>query len=239
MEPAAIRDAAVETILDVTPPDATPSIDASPACPGTFCDDFDEAGALESWDSRELAGAGALDIVTANVVSPPNAVRATLVETADQGPNHVAFLHKKLPRGKAIACEVDVKVVTAPNDRWLDVLRFETKGPGIAKYWLWWGVRPDLAGMFREDFFKPDNSCECPRQDLTPSRLEIGRWTHIKMVTDFATARIEQDGVTVAAGTFGGFAPDDDIDVSLGGFSAGYVKGVVELDNLVCTVTPL
>src|SRR5687767_11885970 len=95
-------------------------------CGVDFCESFDDASvAGQGWTSQTVTGA-TLGLETTNVVSPPNALRATL-EANNAADVRTALLVKDLPAGGKVTCSFSVRLVSGFTDatREIDLIRVE------------------------------------------------------------------------------------------------------------------
>jgi hypothetical protein len=221
-------------------PDATAGDAAEgnrPPCTATFCDDFDDGGLEARWGAEEIATGGVLVLDSADSTSAPNALHARLTNPTPSGDYRYAVLRRTLPVGRAITCEFDVKVLARPENDFADLIRIETAGGPISQDWVWFGVQPD-SEVVREDIFYPDSGCECPRKWVTPPLVAAGKWTHVKVESDYVRSKVTQDGQVIFDEPSAGFLPDKPFVVSLG--VSGRQSGTVDalFDSFACTVTP-
>jgi hypothetical protein len=151
------------------------------ATPHDFCDDFDNGVFGARWSGQTLTNGGVVSLDDAGL-SPPNALRATLVPLHDGG-NGGAALFKNIMRvASFVSCEFDVQILE--GDFQAFDLSFEDDA-GVTTYGVSFNVGDTSPGAHLREYTVSGSTYVVLHQYSLPA-MATGVWHHASFVVSIA-----------------------------------------------------
>lgn len=215
--------------------EASADAGADGACPGVFCDGFENGSIGAKWNAVNIDD-GTIEITTMAKVGA-RAMHVTK-PTSTNTTGRDGYLDKTLPVSMHVACTFWFRIETTPPDGFTDIAAFRSKSSaaGITSYSLILSAHSGGLGL-REDVSSTDAGCLCPRKAVDVTPISAGTWMKLRFDFDFQKVRISKDDTLVFEDTFGNLTPDQ---LTFGLGLIAYTKSALEVgyDELVCEEAP-
>lgn len=199
----------------------------------TFADDFDRDALGAGWTGVKVIGNASL----AFEASGGGRALRLVVEGRTSTDLRSAELHRSLPPGKGIACEVDVRIDAGPTGGDTTLLFFDMAGPTASNFNLRVNASASKGGLWQTGTYAQGGTFDEGTEVVDMPR---SRWFKLRFETDYAAARVLYDDKLVTSISLVTAQVPATLSVGVGEWRDEETSASsILFDDLRCFATPL